>query len=57
MEIEWSTLSNAEIRMKMESMKMEYEAIKNKINAYVDKLDELDKSYNNASKELHKRSK
>lgn len=57
MEIEWSTLSNAEIRMKMESMKMEYEAIKNKINFYVDKLDELDKNYNNASKELNKRSK
>lgn len=38
-------------------MKMEYESIKNKINNLVSELDKLDIEYNNANKELNKRSK
>ena len=38
-------MSNTDIRMKMASMKEEYEAIKNKINNYLGQLDMLDKEY------------
>ena len=50
-------MSNTEIRVKMSSMEEEYESVKNKINALVDKLDKLDIEYNKAKKELEKRSK
>lgn len=54
---EWSNMSNNEIRMKMNSMELEYEAIKNKISNLVSKLDSLDIEYNKARKEIEKRSK
>lgn len=54
---EWSNMSNNEIRMKMNSMEMEYEAIKNKISDLVSKLDSLDIEYNKARKEIEKRAK
>ena len=50
-------MSNNEIRMKMNSMEMEYEAIKNKISDLVSKLDSLDIEYNKARKEIEKRAK
>jgi hypothetical protein len=53
----WEKMSNAEIRMKMSSMEMVYESIKNKINNLVSELDKLDIDYDNAQKELNKRSK
>ena len=53
----WSEMSNTEIRMKMESMAMEYDAIKNQISKLLDKLDNLDNEYIKGYKELEKRSK
>lgn len=53
----WNEMSNTEIRMKMENMKMEYDAIKNQINRLLDKLDNLDNEYIKGYKELEKRSK
>lgn len=55
--IEWSTMSNTDIRVKMSSMEMEYENVKNKISSLIDELDKLDIEYNKAKKELEKRSK
>ena len=55
--IKWDTMSNTDIRVKMSSMEMEYENIKNKINQLITDLDNLDIEYNKAQKELEKRSK
>lgn len=55
--IEWNNMSNTDIRVKMSSMQMEYEAIKNKINTLLNELDKLDIEYNKACKELEKRGK
>lgn len=57
MNIDWKNMSNANIRDKMTSMSNEYEYIKNKINELISKLDLLDNEYNNAKKELNRRSK
>lgn len=54
---EWGNMSNTEIRMKMQSMEMEYESIKNKINHFIDELDKLDNEYNKAKRELERRIK
>lgn len=54
---DWANMSNNDIRMKMSSMEMEYESIKNKINKLVSELDSLDIEYNKAKKEILKRSK
>lgn len=54
---DWKNMSNAEIRIKMKSMTLEYDAIKQKINNLINELDRLDNEYNNANKELNKRSK
>jgi hypothetical protein len=54
--IDWSNMSNADIRNKMTSMSNEYEAIKNEINNLIGKLDILDNEYINAQKELDKRT-
>ena len=55
--IKWDTMSNTDRRVKMSSMEMEYESIKNKINQLITDLDKLDIEYNKAQKELEKRSK
>lgn len=55
--IDWSNMSNSEIRNRIKSMEMEYESVKNKINNLVNLLDKLDIEYNNANRELNKRSK
>lgn len=55
--IEWDKISNAEIRKKMESMTLEYEGLKNKINKLIEQMDNLDIEYNKAIKEIEKRSK
>lgn len=57
MSLNWSDMSNTDIRMKMSSMEEEYESIKNKINVLFDKLDSLDNEYNKAQKEIEKRNK
>lgn len=54
---EWSNMSNMEIRQKMESMILEYESIKNKINKLINNLDKLDIEYDNAKKEIERRGK
>lgn len=54
---DWSNLSNNEIRMKMNSMSLEYENLKNKINKLMSEMDNLDIEYDQARKELEKRSK
>lgn len=53
----WNNMSNMEIRQKMESMTLEYESIKNKINKLINELDILDIEYDKAKKEIEKRSK
>ena len=55
--MEWSKMSNTEIRTKMASMKNEYDAIKMKINNLITKLDTLDVEYVKAQKELNERAK
>lgn len=55
--MQWSDMSNTEIRIKMSSMEEEYESIKNNINNLISKLDSLDNEYNNAKKELEKRNR
>jgi hypothetical protein len=55
--IEWNNMTNTDIRMKMSSMKEEYEAIKNKINNLLSNLDTLDTEYLKAQKVLEERSK
>ena len=50
-------MSNTEIRMKMASMKDEYDAIKNKINNLFGRLDALDNEYIKGQKELENRAK
>lgn len=55
--IEWKNIGNMEIRQKMESMSLEYEAIKNKINNLINQMDELDIEYNKAKNELERRTK
>ena len=55
--IEWKNIGNMEIRQKMESMSLEYEAIKNKINNLINQMDELDVEYNKAKNELERRTK
>jgi predicted nucleic acid-binding Zn-ribbon protein len=55
--MEWAKMTNIDIRMRMASMEMEYESIKNQINNLISKLDNLDNEYNNGRKELEKRSK
>jgi hypothetical protein len=54
---DWTNMSNTEIRMKMQTMEMEYESVKNKISVLIDELDRLDNEYEQAKKELNKRSK
>lgn len=55
--MEWKNMANADIRIKMSSMKEEYEAIKNKINNLLGQLDILDIEYNKAQRELEERAK
>lgn len=53
----WNNMSNMEIKQKMESMVLEYESIKNKINKLINNLDKLDIDYDNAKKEIERRGK
>lgn len=55
--IEYKNMSNNDIKLKMKSLENEYEGIKNKIFKLVEKMKELDYSYNEGKKELINRSK
>jgi len=48
-------MSNSEIKIKMEEYKNEYDTIKSKIAALIDRMNELDTVYLNATNELKKR--
>ena len=50
-------MTNTEIRMNLDSMKMEYEAIKNKINHLFNELDMLDNEYIRGQKVLEERTR
>lgn len=49
--------SNAELRIKLKNMEDEYEAIKTKIQHSLERMEELDKSYNKTKELLFKRTK
>ena len=57
MNIEWTTMSNNEIRIKLASMENEYESIKQKISKLIGELDLMDIEYYKGKKEIEKRSK
>ena len=53
--IDFSKMSNADISMKMRGYDNEYQAKKQKIISLIGELEELDKIYIKAKKELEKR--
>ena len=53
--VTFSDMSNSEIRVKMEEYKNEYEVIKSQIAKLVEKMNQLDINYVNATNELKKR--
>lgn len=55
-ELKLSELSNNELKLKMKLYEEEYENIKNKINSYVIRMNELDNLFINVKKELTKRN-
>lgn len=50
-------MTNTEIRMTLNSMKLEYEAIKNKITNLFNELDVLDNEYIRGQRVLEERTK
>jgi predicted nucleic acid-binding Zn-ribbon protein len=56
-QIDWASMGNTEIRMKLSSLEEEYTSIKNKINTLLTSLDNLDNEYIKGKKELENRSK
>ena len=56
-EIRFEMMSNSELKIKMTEMENEYEALKIKINALINRMDELDKEYVKVKKILNKRTK
>lgn len=56
-EIKYDLMSNSELKIKMAEMENEYEALKNKVSDILDRMEELDKSYDKVRKILNKRTK
>lgn len=56
-QVEWVSMSNTEIRMKLKTLEEEYTTVKNKINNLLSALDSLDSEYIKGKKELENRSK
>lgn len=56
-QVEWVSMSNTEIRMKLKTLEEEYTTVKNKINNLLSVLDSLDSEYIKGKKELENRSK
>jgi hypothetical protein len=50
-------MSNSELKIKLIEMENEYESLKVKINNDLNRMDDLDKSYNKVKKILNKRTK
>ncbi|MBR6515742.1 MAG: hypothetical protein IKT40_02685 [Bacilli bacterium] len=55
--MEYSQMSNSELRIILNEMENEYEALKNKIDTYISRMDELDKKYVKVKTILNKRTK
>ena len=55
-QVDWSNMSNTEIRMKLKGLEEEYTYIKNQINKLFNTMDDLDNEYVKGKKELEKRS-
>jgi len=55
--MDYSIMSNAEIRIKMKEMEDEYEALRKKVKDNVERMDKLDDDYNEARSILEKRTK
>lgn len=55
-DLKLNELSNAELKLKIKGYENEYEVIKNKIDNYINRMNELDKLYNNCKMELKKRN-
>jgi hypothetical protein len=53
--IKWSELSSVKIKIQLNEYKNHHEYIKNQISILLEKIDEIEKNYNNASDELFKR--
>lgn len=56
-EINYEMMSNSELKIKLIEMENEYETLKVKINNDLNRMDDLDKSYNKVKKILNKRTK
>lgn len=55
--VNYDMMSNSELKIKLTEMENEYEALKVKINDMLNKMEELDKSYDKVKKILNKRTK
>lgn len=56
-EIKYDLMSNSELKIKLTEMENEYEALKVKVNDILNRMEELDKSYDKVNKILNKRTK
>lgn len=57
MDIEYNKLSNSELKIFLTEMENEYEALKTKIKQSLERMEILDKKYNDVKKTLEKRTK
>jgi len=55
-ELKTNEMSNSELKLKLLSYENEYEVIKNNIEKYVKRMNELDIQYNKVQAELKKRN-
>lgn len=56
-EIKYDLMSNSELKLKLIELENEYEVLKNKVNDSLNRMEELDKSYDKVKKILNKRTK
>lgn len=56
-EIKYEMMSNSELKIKLTEMENEYESLKVKVNNIINRMEELDKSYDKVRKILNKRTK
>lgn len=57
MDIEYNKLSNSELKIILLEMENEYESLKIKIKQSLERMETLDKKYNDVKKTLDKRTK
>lgn len=57
MDIEYNKLSNSELKIILVEMENEYESLKTKIKQSLERMETLDKKYNDVKKTLDKRTK